>query len=150
MEIYKEIDGDLIKLAQKGQFDVIAHGCNCFSTMASGIAPQMAKAFGCDKFKMEKNDIPPIDKLGNIDYMSIGNLIVVNCYTQFTFNSKSKPLDYEALTLCLRKMNYRFGELSIGLPKIGCGLAGGDWTIVKEIIKKELKDCLVTIVNYKK
>jgi ribonucleoside-diphosphate reductase beta chain len=39
-------DGDLITLAKAGKFDVIAHGCNCHSTMGAGIAPQMAKAFG--------------------------------------------------------------------------------------------------------
>lgn len=26
---YQEVDGDLIELAKKGEFDVIAHGCNC-------------------------------------------------------------------------------------------------------------------------
>lgn len=26
---YQEIDGDLIQLALEGNFDVIAHGCNC-------------------------------------------------------------------------------------------------------------------------
>ena len=31
---------------------------------------------------------------------------------------------------------------------IGCGLAGGDKSIVKGIIKKELKDCKITMVNY--
>lgn len=40
-------------------------------------------------------------------------------------------------------------EPKIGLPQIGCGLAGGDWNKVKEIIKKELKDCFVTVVIYK-
>ena len=34
----KYIKGDLIKLAQKGKFDIIAHGCNCFCTMGAGIA----------------------------------------------------------------------------------------------------------------
>ena len=24
------VDGDLLKLADEGHFDVIAHGCNCF------------------------------------------------------------------------------------------------------------------------
>ena len=47
------VDGDLIKLAKVGKFDVIVHGCNCLSTMGAGIAPQMAAAFGCDKFEME-------------------------------------------------------------------------------------------------
>ena len=50
----KYIDGDLIRLAKQGTFDVIAHGCNCFCTMGAGIAPQMAEAFGCDEFDMER------------------------------------------------------------------------------------------------
>ena len=38
-------DGNLITLAKERHFDIIAHGCNCFCTMGSGIAPQIAKAF---------------------------------------------------------------------------------------------------------
>lgn len=60
------------------------------------------------------------------------------------------PLDYEALTLCMRKINHTFVGKKIGLPKIGSNLAGGDWNIIKEIIKKELKDCDVTVVIYNK
>ena len=59
-------------------------------------------------------------------------------------------LGYEALTRYLRKTNRTFKGKHIGLPKIGCGLVGGDWTRVKQIIQNELKDCNVTIVNYKK
>ncbi len=25
------VDGDLVKMAKEGKFDVIAHGCNCFT-----------------------------------------------------------------------------------------------------------------------
>lgn len=32
----KYIIGDLLKLADDGQFDVIVHGCNCFNTMGAG------------------------------------------------------------------------------------------------------------------
>ena len=38
----------------------------------------------------------------------------------------------------------------IGLPKIGAGLAKGDWSIIEQIIIEELKDEDVTIINYKK
>ena len=31
----KEVFGDLIELALVGKFDVIVHGCNCFSTMGN-------------------------------------------------------------------------------------------------------------------
>ncbi len=153
---YKEIKGDLIKLTQQGEFDVIAHGCNCFCSMKSGIAPQMAEAFGCDKYRLEHSFLKgDISKLGLIDYSETKKVIVVNAYTQY-FNRTLNPdknainLDYEALTLCLRKINKTFNDKRIGLPQIGAGLAGGDWNIIKEIIKKELKDCDVTIVIYEK
>ena len=43
--MYKEVKGDLIKLTLEGEFDVIAHGCNCFCTMGSGIAVAMKNTF---------------------------------------------------------------------------------------------------------
>ena len=27
------VHGDLFKLAEQGEFDIIVHGCNCFNTM---------------------------------------------------------------------------------------------------------------------
>lgn len=170
--MYKEIDGDLITLAKKGTFDVITHGCNCLSNMGAGIAPQMAKAFGVDKFEMEQWG-PTIHKLGCIDWQTFvlgenaiwsledgknnrnePELTVVNSYTQNRYGKNhsdgvSRPLDYEALTLCMRKINNEFKGKHIGLPKIGAGLAGGDWDRIKSIIQTELKDCEVTVVNYK-
>jgi O-acetyl-ADP-ribose deacetylase (regulator of RNase III) len=145
--------------------------------MKSGIALQMAEAFEADKTPLEdtyyKGDI---NKLGKIDWFipdEHPNLIVVNAYTQFKYGTNhkdgvDKPLDYEALALCMRKINHMFKGKHIGLPKIGCGLAGGIWDRskisplrqikllgfykddVKTIIENELKDCQVTIVEYKK
>lgn len=157
---YKEVKGDLIELTKLGMFDVIAHGCNCLCTMRAGIAPQMAKAFGVDKYNLEHEGYKgDINKLGQIesDYLQVNNKVVavVNAYTQFSYGRNhsdgvSKPLDYEALTLCLRKINSIFKGKHIGLPWIGCGLAGGSKSIVKKIIKSELVDCKVTIVEYNK
>jgi O-acetyl-ADP-ribose deacetylase (regulator of RNase III) len=179
---YKEIEGDLISLALAGEFDVIAHGCNCQSVMGAGLAPQVAKAFGCDMFEMELWG-KTIEKLGCIDYKTFvlgentvwsledyktnrdgPELTVINAYTQYDLG---KNLDYEALTLCLRKINHIFKGKHIGLPLIGCGIAGGVWdrnklsplqqlkvfnfygNDVKTIIQQELKDCQITIVKYK-
>lgn len=185
-EKYQEVDGDLIALALEGQFDVITHGCNSWNNMNAGIAPQMARAFHCDNFKLERefeihytsdgeevetetNTRGDINKLGQIDYgikgikngkvysawdtrsTDIKPLIIVNSYTQYGVGKINKSLDYEALTLCLRKINHRFKGKHIGLPYvIGCGLAGGDIDIVIPIIKKELSDMFVTMVRWKK
>ena len=174
--LYQEIEGNLITFAREGMFNVITHGCNCLCNMKAGIAPQMAKEFGCDQFKMEgKEYVGNVNKLGTIDYQTMWfedkkkwtqypdeggkwvthKLVVVNSYTQYSYGKNhadgvTKPLDYEALTLCLRKIGYIFKGQRIGLPQIGCGLAGGDWNIVKNIIQTELKDCDVTVVIFKK
>jgi O-acetyl-ADP-ribose deacetylase (regulator of RNase III) len=166
------VDGDLIKLAKEGKFDVIVHGCNCLSTMGAGIAPQMAEAFGCDRFEMEKLG-PGIEKLGCIDWQTFvlgehaiwsledadnkkgePELSVVNAYTQYKYGRNHKdgaiaPFDYEAFTICMRKMNKIFDGKHIGMPKIGAGLAGGSWQRIERIIDAELYSCEVTVVNYK-
>lgn len=175
---YQEIQGDLIKLAQEGKFDVIAHGCNCFCTMRAGIATQFVKAFHTDKFPQEHPQLAgKIEKLGNIDGRILNvfdgvayipenapkelifktpdfELIVVNAYTQYYPGKNSPgcniPLDYTALQLCFRKMNHIFKGKHIGLPKIGCGLAKGNWELVSELIQYELFDCDVTVVIYDK
>jgi O-acetyl-ADP-ribose deacetylase (regulator of RNase III) len=174
---YNEVYGDLIKLAKEGKFAVITHGCNCFCQMGAGIAPQMVESFDCDLFDLEYDEFKgDINKLGQIEYKELKEyiykngqanewkeflwdidsakpsgkkLIVINSYTQYRYG-RGLHLDYDALVLCLRKINHTFKGKHIGLPQIGCGLAGGDWNRVKEIIKKELKDCKVTVVIFKK
>lgn len=172
--MYKEIKGDLIELALEGQFNIIVHGCNCFCTMGSGIAVAMKNTFHCDTFESEAPGLKgDINKLGNIDYeyftdkidyirksnpndLQNGDIfvIVVNAYTQYYYGQNSpgcnQPLDYSALALCLRKINHIFAGKHIGLPQVGCGLAGGDWSLVKKLIQKELIDCNVTVVIYNK
>ena len=152
---YQEVDGNLIKLAVEGEFDVIAHGCNCFCTMGAGIAPQFAKYFNADKFSYETpSQKGNYNKMGCIDAQVEKRykreFTVVNAYTQYSTGATfgGIPLDYDALTLCLRKINKVFAGKSIGLPKIGCGLAGGNWEIVKALIKKELSSMDVTIVVF--
>ncbi len=41
----KVIQGDLIKLAQDKEFDVIIHGCNCQCEMSAGIARAIRNTF---------------------------------------------------------------------------------------------------------
>lgn len=174
--MYREVEGNLITMALNGNFDVIAHGVNCMCVQGKGLAPQMVKAFGTDKyFELEVPDTKgDINKLGQIEYIEYyrdieggfypdtfgfseepPTLIVVNAYTQYNYGKNhsdgdNKPVDYEAIALCMRKINHEFKGQHIGLPRIGCGLAGGDWDIVRGIIQTELKDCHVTVVNYKK
>lgn len=112
----KYIEGDLIKLAT--QYDVIAHCCNCFNTMGSGIAPQIAKAFPYAEAADNKTVKGQYRKLGKISvgYPSkiqeaIGSPIVVNIYGQFGFNKRKeggRDLSYVALADGLKVMQKSF------------------------------------------
>ena len=163
---FVEVKGDLIKMALNGDFDVVVHGCNCLCIMGAGIAPQMAKAFKCDTFDMES--YIGVEKLGNIDYQTVvlgenavwsledgknnkdePELIVVNAYTQYKLSTPTIPaVNYHAISLVLTKLNEVFKGKHIGLPLIGCGLAGGNWEVVKVLMQKNLTDVDVTVVHY--
>lgn len=172
------IKGDLISLALQGEFDVIAHGCNCFCKMTAGLAPKMHKEFGCGEpeiFKLESEDWPnnykgDINKLGQLDFVHfeeetpnstplIKPLTVVNAYTQYMYgknhsNGLLDPYDENAIIMCLKKLNHMFKGMHIGLPYIGCGLAS--LPAYRELRKFDferncrtfLTDCKVTIVEY--
>lgn len=149
----KEIQGDLIQLAKSGYFNLIAHGANCFCTMGSGIAKQIKTHFPQAYIADCKTDSGDMNKLGNY---TIAHVIsdtgksfgVLNCYTQYSYGTDSPKIDYEALTLCMRKINHQYKGQRICLPKIGAGLAGGDWDRIKKIIETELKNMDVFIVHY--
>ena len=152
----KEINGDLIKMAREGHFDLIIHGANCFCKMRRGIAKQVAEEIP-DAVRADNETVSgDIGKLGNYtiglvyDYNNKPNCRIFNCYTQYHWDSNTRPLDYEALTLCLRKINFNNKGRTIGVPLVGTGLAGGDWDIIQGIIRKELKDMDVTIVRFEK
>ena len=145
------IDGDLIKLAKEANFDVIVHGCNCHSTMGAGIAPQI-KAKYPEAYEADcKTTSGDITKLGTITHTVNTTPIVVNIYSQFDTKGRRQgkiDLDYDALRSGLQEVKVKFSGKRIGMPKIGAGLAGGDWDIIEGIIEEEMRGEYVTIVNY--
>jgi O-acetyl-ADP-ribose deacetylase (regulator of RNase III) len=86
---------------------------------------------------------------GDLIELGLNNQFDVITHGKNHIDGVANPLDYEALALCLRKINHSFKGLRVGLPKIGCGLAGGNWGKVKSLIQSELKDCDVTVVILK-
>jgi len=145
----KYIDGDLIKLAQAGEFNVIIHGCNCWNTMGSGIAAQIRKVFPrafTEDYKTIRGDK---DKLGTITIAKYDCCDIVNAYTQFKFG-QGRHADYDAIRGCMKEIQRLYTGKKIGLPFIGAGLAGGDWNIISVIIEEELADEDITVVRFKK
>jgi O-acetyl-ADP-ribose deacetylase (regulator of RNase III) len=151
----KIVTGDLITLFKKGEFDAIAHGCNCFNTLSTGLSGgigyTIGKHFTQACLADEETNYGDPRKLGT---MSVGfhrttkNKIglILNCYTQY---NPGPDLSYSALRIALFKINKKYKGAHIGMPLIGCGIAGGEWDIVLSIIEDVMTDVRVTIVKWK-
>lgn len=169
----KYIIGNLIDLAIQGEFDVIAHGCNCFKNFGLGLALEIKRklpeAYQADlDFKN-----PTLGKI-SIGFDHYENIAIVNCYTQYNVgkphhetNRTKYPFDtaetrYEAIKSCMSQLKSfctsKFFDnnsdttlipnTKIGLPLIGCGLAGLEWSKVSKIISEELNEMDVTVVVF--
>ena len=145
------IKGDLLQLADDGTFDVIVHGCNCFNTMGAGIALQIKNKYPA-AWEVDKNTIKGHnDKLGTYTSAKVGDLTIVNAYTQYRPGLNDLKENYSAIHNVMKKIAVDFQGKRIGLPFIGAGLAGGDWNIIKDIIKANLEGMIdYTIVEYSK
>ena len=149
----KIIQGDLIKLALEGQFDVIVHGCNCFHTMGAGIAYGIHRAFPMAAVADMGTAYGEVCKLGTCSEAICAipgkkHVIVVNAYTQFKYGGLTVDVDYGAVRRCMAWIQRAHHGEHIGLPKIGAGLAGGDWPTIAAIIEEELEGEDVTLVEY--
>jgi O-acetyl-ADP-ribose deacetylase (regulator of RNase III) len=146
------IQGDLIELAKAGEFDVIIQGCNCQCRMARGIAltieQQFPEAYTADC----QTEIGDRTKLGNFTSVQIDrdgfNFTIVNGYTQFHWQGEGVLADYDAIRSVFRQVKHQFSGKRIGYPKIGAGLARGDWAIISDIIETELAGENHTYVEY--
>ena len=70
------------------------------------------------------------------------SLFVANMIAQHGLPTRAKRvvIDYPALEMCLEfvgKVAADWG-VSCHMPRIGCGIAGGDWHVVSEIIERTL------------
>lgn len=143
------INGD-IREAKSGY---IIQGVNAQGKMGSGLAksimdkwPNVRQRY-IEKYKNQDNNL----YLGSCQFVHVESysgkgLWVVNLVTQENFGYDGELyLSYSGLEVCLHNMVkiIQKGESQntpniIHVPKIGCGLAGGDWEEVKKIIKKTI------------
>lgn len=145
----KYTKGDLVRDAER-DFDVIAHGCNCWCSMGKGIALTVKikypRAFDADR----ATALGSSDKLGTYSSWSNDEITILNMYTQWTYKGSSVKADYDAIRNGMKLVKQNFSGKKIGLPLIGAGLAGGDFDIIETIITEELRGENVTIVVWEK
>lgn len=60
------------------------------------------------------------------------------------------PVRYEAIEAALAKVGDKAVELgaSVHMPRIGCGLAGGQWELIEPLISQQLSQRDIQVVVY--
>jgi O-acetyl-ADP-ribose deacetylase (regulator of RNase III) len=149
MPILREREGDLLKLAKLGDFEMIVHGANCQNMMGAGIARQISSIYP-EALYIDKHFEYPVGsrkRLGRISFYNTSHcFIIANMYTQFYGGAN---LSYKALEVGFKRLNAVFTkDFRIGIPLIGCGIAGGDWKTVSNIINESTPNLDITLVNY--
>lgn len=135
----------LIDGFEDGEVNVIAHQANCFHKMGSGIAPLIAAKWPAVRKADNKTEKGNHRKLGSFSLAIVERCFIYNLYGQFY---PGRNTDYYALRQAIRAMvdDLMYSEdVRIGLPKLGCGIGGGEWSIVSKIIEEELYEYPVTI-----
>lgn len=142
-----------------------AHCCNCQNTMKSGIAPLIARNFPAAWRADQETVRGDRSKLGSITeaWSDCGGILVFNLYGQYGYWNRKQgkmDLEYSALDSALEKMaaslhskcrlsDVNPAEVKVFLPKIGAGLAGGDWKVIEPMIEKHLGKFDVTVFQLK-
>lgn len=129
--------GNLLDLAEAGEFDVVVQGCNCFNTMGGGIAREIRERYPNVAYVDGQTIRGDYNKLGTYTWDLAGpnDFVLINAYTQYNMSTGEDVFEYAAFELILQKLVHNYGDKRIGLPYIGMGLAGGDRNIIIEQIE---------------
>lgn len=91
--------------------------------------------------------------LGGVQFVRVAeNLQVANMIAQHGIRTEGgvPPIRYGALRTCLQKVAAEAAResASVHMPRIGCGLAGGEWSRVESIIEKTLVAAGASVLVY--
>lgn len=132
--------GNLLDLAEAGEFDIVVQGCNCFNAMGGGIAREIRERYPLAAAMDMGTTRGDYNKLGNwtvgLNDLTDRRFLIINAYTQYHMSRGEDVFEYTAFLLILEKLLYAYGDKRIGLPYIGMGLAGGDRETIIPMIEE--------------
>ena len=169
MTIKEYVKGDIVTMLNNSLDGVVqenlcvAHGCNCFMTQRSGIAGRLREFPEVFKADLDYGIKGDKRKLGTFSEATFGRnhslVTVFNLYTQHRYGRDPKQTyaDYDAIGHCFSKLNkfwdavFHEGVIpTLYIPRIGAGLAGGDWDTISGIIDESAKSVDIIVVDYVK
>ncbi len=140
--------------------DAIGHGCNCYNIMGAGVALAIRRKwpimFEADRDFTRKG----VGRLGHFSEAILNfapTRIGFNIYTQDRYGVSKRQVNYDALRngvtgVCTRlALTTLLGDRknrSLALPRIGAGLAGGEWSIIEPILAEIEQSTGISIIIY--
>ncbi len=136
------VKGDATRPQGKGK-KIICHICNDIGAWGAGFVLALSKRWDYpEHFYRARHSYP----LGHVDVLSVdtsdgmeNEILVANMIAQHNVRPDAEgipPIRYAALTDALYEVNRVATEIgaTLHMPRIGCGLAGGDWSAVEAIL----------------
>lgn len=142
--MFSQINGSITEVPGGS---IIVHQVNCQSKMGAGVAKVIADRYPEVKKQYHTycQQHTPVGLLGKVQYVKVEDgITVANMFGQLTYGRTGQHTDYKAVGHGLREIAKHArcnGIDDIYLPyRMGCNLGGGDWRIVRSIIKQIAKD----------
>lgn len=135
----------MVVTLDKNLFDsdavILVHQVNCKGVMGAGIAKSIRNRYPSVYDVYHDAYVNGRLKLGNVIYAKINdNKIIANICGQDGYGRNGRYTDYGALRACFENLchyAYQNNIRKIAMPYgIGCGLAGGNWSVVSSLISE--------------
>ena len=138
--------GDVTKpIKKEGEIAVIVHICNNIGKWGKGFVLSISKRWKLPETKFKESFYLGQSDLGQVQFVQVeDDIVVANMVAQDGIYPKNgvQPIRYDGLRTCLSAVRAHVKHCSeieaVHMPRIGCGLAGGDWNMIETIIIEEL------------
>lgn len=132
----KFVNGDILTFPERDGDTIICQQVNCRGVMGAGLAKQIR-----DKWPIVFNEYKKIcgtDKLGDSQTVQVApQLYVVNLFGQLNYGRDKRQTNYAALAAAIFGAMKEHPNATFRIPyDLGCGLAGGNWVTVLNLIEE--------------
>lgn len=141
--VYKQ--GNLLDCVE----EFMVHGCNAQGYFNAGVAKAIRKQYPMAYRAYMTRYADARLTLGDIIPVSTKGKTIFNCITQIHFGRDPNVVyvNYHAIQTCMVGIRYYIPEgADVAMPKIGAGLANGDWFVIEDIISRAARDWYTPVV----
>lgn len=135
---------------------IIVHVCNNIGAWGAGFVLAISKRWS-EPEREYRSMSSTKRKLGNVQFVPVEtDIVVANMIGQENIKANDygvPPVRYAAIKICLERVLSLAKSMnaSIHMPRIGCGLAGGQWEIMEQVIIAASKnfDAKIFVYDFK-